>query len=64
MLKIGDKIKLTDPHSVFYGYVLTVSKYNGNGRFICTTKQKPCGCRIVRANGEEKEWFFAEVNNE
>lgn len=64
MLKIGDKIKLTDPYSVFYGDVLTVSKYNGNGQFICTTKKNPCGYRIVRANGEGKEWFFVEVNNE
>lgn len=60
MLKVGDKIKITDRWSVFFEEILTVQGEDGNGRYICINPSYPqCEC-VVYSWDNGKDWVYAK----
>ena len=60
MLKVGDKIKITDRYSTFGGEVLTVRREDGPGRFVCTTPKRPRGEYIAYSRDNGRFWVYAK----
>lgn len=56
MLKVGDKIRITDRFSVFRGEVVTVTAKDGARRFVCTTPNRPRGEYVAYIDGEGLLW--------
>lgn len=59
MLKVGDKIKITNRWSVFFGEILTVQSEVETGRYICTNPSHPQGERFVYSRDNGKDWVYA-----
>lgn len=60
MLKEGDKIKITNRWSVFFGEILTVQSDDGNGRYICKNPSHPQGECVVYSRDNGKDWVYAK----
>lgn len=64
MLKVGDKLRILYPFSVFRGCIVTVQREDGPGRFVCTTPERPQGECIVHSDGEGNALLFRKVNED
>ncbi len=52
MLKVGDKLRILYPFSIFCGCTVTVQREDEPGRFICTTTERPQEACSVPSEGE------------
>lgn len=59
MIKVGDKIRIIDPYSVFYGEILTVQDVKG-GRFVSTTPAHPRGKCICSLQQHGSYWVYVD----
>ena len=59
MIKVGDKIRIIDPFSVFYGETLTVQDVK-DGHFVSTTPAHPRGRCVCALQQQGSYWVYVD----